>query len=315
MKVAVVVDEQLNEHKVRMRDAVVRAISKKYEVEVVPFDRNFLNKITGFDIAFNMATGGGRDSRQLHVPAVLDLMGIPYTTSSASTHAMCLDKSVTKAILIKHGIGTANFMVIHPGDGVPENHGLNYPLIVKPVREGSSKGLRKDSVVWTLEELKRAVDRIHRDFSESALVEEFIEGTEVTVGGLETRKGLRVFPVIEIDFSKLPEGVERFYSDRVKNGEYESYVEYHIPARLSEEMVSVLSEVVRRVFRILDLRDYARMDIRIKNGRYYVLDVNSLPLLVPDYSDIIKMAKADGMDYDELILAILESAMRRYGLI
>ncbi len=315
MRVALVVDKELDDHKVRMMEAIKGAISTKYEVEIVPFDERFLDRIVKFDIAFNMATGGGRDSRQLHVPAVLDLLGIPYTTSSASTHAVCLDKSVTKAVLLKHGVGTANFFLIHPGEEVPERHGLRYPLIVKPVREGSSKGLRKDSVVTRFEDLEKAVKRIHEEFGESALVEEFIDGTEVTAGGLETPEGLRVFPIIEVDFSELPEGVERFYSYRVKNGEYESYVKYHIPARLSEEIWNTLTNVVRRVFRILNLRDYARMDIRIKDGNYYVLDVNSLPLLVPNYSDIIKMASADGMDYDELVLAILESAMRRYGLI
>ncbi len=314
MKVAIVVDERLDEHKKEMLEAVKDAISKRYEVEVVPFDEDFMKKIRIFDIAFNMATGGGKDSRQLHVPAILDLLGIPYTGSSALTHAICIDKSVTKAVVEKYGVKTPRFFVVHPGDPVPD-HDLEYPLIVKPVREGSSKGLRKESVVNDMESLKRAVGWIHENFSEAALVEEFIDGTEVTVGLLETEKGLKVLPLLEIDFSKLPEGIERFYSDRVKNQGLDVYIEYHAPARLPEDVYANVEQSAEKVFNALKMRDYARMDFRIKDGVGYVLDVNSLPLLVPEYSDITKMAKAEGMSYDDLVLSILESAMRRYGLI
>ena len=313
LKIAVVVDEVLDENKKKMLDSVKKALSKEYEVEVLKFGENFMREIKSYDLAFNMSTSGGKDTRQLHVPAVLDLMGIPYTGAPASTHALCMDKSFTKAILEKYGINTAGFFVVHPSESVPD-HDLEYPLIVKPVREGSSKGLRKESVVSDIESLKRAVRWIHENFNEAALVEKFIDGKEVTIGLLEEENGLRVFPIIEIDFSSLPEGVEKFYSDRVKNQGYDKYVTYHIPAGLSKSMENTLKDMAKRVFKVLGLRDYARMDVRIKNDKYYVLDVNSLPLLVPGYSDILKMAEADGLSYDDLILKIVQSARRRYGI-
>ncbi len=313
MKIAIAIDKVLDENKKKMLNSVRKALSKEYEVGVVKFDENFMRNIKSYDLVFNMSTSGGKDTRQLHVPAVLDLMEIPYTGAPASTHALCMDKSFTKAILEKCGISTAGFFVVHPREKIPD-HDLKYPLIVKPIREGSSKGLRKDSVVSDRESLERAVRWIHENFNEAALVEEFIDGKEVTIGLLEEEDILRVFPIIEIDFSNLPEGVERFYSDRVKNQGYDRYVIYHIPARLSKSMENTLKEAAKRVFKVLGLRDYARMDVRIKNDKYYVLDVNSLPLLVPGYSDILKMAEADGLSYDDLVLKIVQSARRRYGI-
>ena len=313
MKIAIVVDSELDEHKKEMLEAVERALKKEYEVEVVPFDENFMRRIKGFDLAFNMATGGGKDSRQLHAAAVLDLLGIPYTAAPASAHAICLDKAVTKAVLMKYGISTADFFVVHPGEEVPKDHSLRYPVIVKPVREGSSKGLSKDSVAYDVEGIERAVRRIHEEFGEPALVEEFIEGREVTVGLIEGENGVEVLPILEVDFSGLPEGVERFYSDRVKNQGLDVYIKYIAPARIGE-MYEKVESAAKKAFYVLGLRDYARMDFRIKDGQYFVLDVNSLPLLVPVYSDITKMADAAGIGYDELVLRIVRSARRRYGI-
>lgn len=313
MKIAIATDKILDENKKEMLNSVLKALSKEYETGVVKFDEDFMREIKKYDLVFNMSTSGGKDTRQLHVPAVLDLMGVPYTGAPASTHALCMDKSFTKAILEKHGISTAGFFVVHPSEEIPD-HDLKYPLIVKPIREGSSKGLRKDSVVSERESLERAVKWIHENFKEAALVEEFIDGKEVTIGLLEEENNLRVFPIIEIDFSNLPDGVEKFYSDRVKNQGYDRYVTYHIPARLSKSMENTLREAAKRVFKVLGLRDYARMDVRIKNDNYYVLDVNSLPLLVPGYSDILKMAEADGLSYDDLVFKIVQSARRRYGI-
>ncbi len=313
MKVAIVCDEKLDEHKREMLSAVKKALEKKFNVGVVPFDENFMKEIKKYDIAFNTATSGGKDGRQLHVPAVLDLLGIPYTTAPALSHALCIDKAVTKSVLLSHGINTAKFFMVYPGEKLPK-HDLKFPVIVKPLREGSSKGLRKESVCYSDGEIERAVSWIHENFHEGALVEEFIDGMEVTVGLLEKEGGVEVLPLLEIDFSGLPEGVERFYSDRVKNQGFDKYINYVIPARLDEKIYKTVEEAAKKAFKVLGLRDYARMDVRIKGESYYILDVNSLPLLVPEYSDITKMAKAARMSYDDLILTIINSAIRRYNL-
>ncbi len=315
LKIAIVIDNVLDDYKKRMLDGIKGALEKRYEVGVVPFNEDFMKNVRGYDLAFNMATGGGKDTRQIHATAVLDFLGIPYTTASAYTHAICMDKSVTKSILMKHGFGTANFIVVLPGEKPPKDHGLNYPLIVKLAREGSSKGLRKESVVHNYEELLEAVKWAQESFNEELVVEEFIDGVEITVGMLESEGGIEVLPIPEISFEKLPEGFERFQTDRVKNNpEYYKYLEYIFPARLPDDVMERIREDAKRIFRVLRLRDYGRIDMRVKDGEYYVLEVNSLPLLVPGYSDIPKAAAQAGMSYDEVIYRIVDSARRRYGI-
>lgn len=119
-------------------------------------------------------------------------------------------------------------------------------------------------------------------------------------------------PFLEIDFYSLPQDIEKFYSYRVKN-EIEN-LRYFCPARLTEEEEKELKEGVIKAFKALNLRDYTRMDTRIRDGKYYILEVNSLPLLVPGYSDILKMAEKSNYSYDDFILKIFEVAQKRYKI-
>ena len=310
-KVGVVHDETLSKNKKKMVEAVKNALSVKYEVSLIPFDENFIREVKKVDFVFNLSTSGGRDTRQVHVPAILDLMNIPYTGSSAFSHSLCLDKSVTKMVISHYGVNTAKFFVVKEGEDVPETFSAKFPLIVKPVREGSALGLTKDSVVYDRNSLKRQVKKIHEEFSEPALVEEFIDGTEVTLGIIGNGKDAQVLPLLEIDFSVLPDEMEKFYSYRVKN-ELDRELKYYCPARLSKDVYKKVEEAGKLAFYALGLRDYARMDIRIKGNDYFILEVNSLPLLVPDYSDILKMAEKAGFTYNEFILKILDVAKKRY---
>jgi len=310
-KVGVVHDETLSKNKKKMVEAVKNALSVKYEVSLIPFDENFIREVKKVDFVFNLSTSGGRDTRQVHVPAILDLMNIPYTGSSAFSHSLCLDKSVTKMVISHYGVNTAKFFVVKEGEDVPETFSAKFPLIVKPVREGSALGLTKDSVVYDRNSLKRQVKKIHEEFSEPALVEEFIDGTEVTLGIIGNGKDAQVLPLLEIDFSVLPDEMEKFYSYRVKN-ELDRELKYYCPARLPRDVYKKVEDAGKYAFYALGLRDYARMDIRIKGNDYFILEVNSLPLLVPDYSDILKMAEKAGFTYNEFILKILEEAKKRY---
>lgn len=312
-KITIVHDMELDEHKREMLDAVEVVLKRRFEVEKIPFDETFFQRMKSAEFVFNLSTAGGRDSRQLHVPAVLDLIGVPYTASSALAHALCIDKSVTKIVLQHSGIPTPRFSVVKPGDRLENmNFDTDYPAIVKPVREGSAQGLWKDSVVNNVEELKRAVKRIHDNFYEPALVEEFVDGRECTVGLIGNGEDLEVLPILEIDFSHLPEGVERFYSYRVKN-EIDYYLRFRCPTELDPKLERRIHQGCKAAFKVMGLRDYARMDVRIRDGEYYILEINSLPLLVPVYSDITKMAEAAGYGYEGLIMKILEASFERYG--
>ncbi|MGC8943836.1 MAG: D-alanine--D-alanine ligase family protein [Caldisericia bacterium] len=312
-KIGVVHDKVLDKNKKLMVEAVFNSISKKYDVLKIPFDENFFENIKKVDFVFNLATSGGKEGRQIHVPAILDLLNIPFTGSTAFVHTLCLDKFITKLILSFYGISTPNFFLVKEGesDSFEKNFKLSYPVIIKPVREGGALGLTKDSVVYDLEGVKREVKKIHKEFSEPSLIEEFIEGIEVTCGIIGNNDEIMVLPFLEIDFYSLPDDIEKFYSYRVKN-EIEN-IKYYCPARLEKSIEEKLKEGVIKAYKVIGLRDFGRMDIRIKNNNFYILEVNSLPLLVPNYSDILKMAEKVGFTYDDFILKILEIAIKRYS--
>lgn len=313
--VGIVHDKVLDKNKEKMVEGVFNALSKKYEVIKIPFDEKFFENIKKVQFVFNLATSGGKEGRQIHVPAILDILGIPYTGSSAFVHTICLDKFITKLVLSFYGISTPKFTLIkeNESDYFEKNFNLSFPVIVKPVREGGALGLTKDSVVYDIEGVKREAKKIHNEFYEPALVEEFIEGKEITCGIIGNNDEIEVLPFLEIDFYSLPKDIEKFYSYRVKN-EIED-LKYFCPARLDEKEEKELKEGVMKAFKALNLRDYTRMDTRIKDKKYYILEVNSLPLLVPGYSDILKMAEKANYSYDSFILKIFEIALKRYGFL
>ena len=312
-RIGVAYDLPKDSHIEAMLEAVEKALVDEFEVVSIPFDEHFMHRVKDVDFVFNLSTKGGRDTRQLHVPAILDKMGVPYTGAAARVHALCIDKFLTKLVLKSHGISTPNFSVVPPGERPSENSMPPFPCIVKPSREGSAKGLKKESVVHNFDSLNEMVNYIHEEFHQPALVEEFIEGVEITCGILGNARELEVLPLLEIDFSSLPDGVERFYSDRVKN-RIDHYLRFHCPARLPHSLAEKIRNDCKKIFGFLELRDYARIDIRVKDGEPYVLEVNSLPLLVPVYSDITKMAKEAGYTYKELIKKILMCSFKRWGL-
>jgi len=312
--VGVVHDKILDKNKSKMVEGVSNALSKKYEVIKIPFDESFFENVKKVDFVFNLSTGGGKEGRQIHVPAILDILGVPYTGSSAFVHSLCLDKFVTKLILSFYGIPTPKFFLIKEKEiyNFEKDFNLSYPVIIKPVREGSALGLTKESKVYDIEGVKREAKKIHENFNEPALVEEFIEGIEITCGIIGNGEDIIVLPLLEIDFSSLPEEFEKFYSYRVKN-ELVDGVKYFCPARIDREIEEKIKKCVISAYKAVGLRDYGRIDLRVKDGNIFILEINSLPLLVPGYSDILKMGEKIGLSYDDFVLTLLEIAIKRYG--
>ncbi|MDI3473650.1 MAG: D-alanine-D-alanine ligase [Thermotogaceae bacterium] len=312
MRIAVVHDLNPTKDEEQMIISVLNALKLKYDAVAIPFDENFIKNIRNVDFVFNLSTHGGKETRQIHVPAILDYLGIPYTGPSAYTHSVCMNKGTTKIILQRYSIPTPEFMIFDIGE-FPEKIDVGKKYIVKPIREGSAKGLTEKSVVDNIEDMTKAIKKVHSEFEQAALVEEFIDGMELSVGlvgNFNPVSDLEVLPILEIDFSTLPEGLERFYSYRVKHlyGEQTNYV---CPARINQEIEEKIKEYAMKIFKILNLRDYARMDLRVKNDEIYFLEVNSMPMLIPVYSDILKMANAKGFSYDEFIIKIFETACKR----
>ncbi len=260
------------------------------------------------DLIFNIAEGVEGRNREAQVPALCELLGIPYTGSDSATLAIALDKALGKKVLLQHDILTPKFCVMesHRERLSPD---MKFPMIVKPNAEGSSKGIGSTSVVDNEEELRDKVKELIERYRQPALVEEYIAGREFTVGLLGDKRP-RVLPPMEIKF-KQADDTRPVYDYAVKQ-EWEKYVYYECPAKLTESEQKAMEKIARATFWALDCRDVARVDMRMDaEGRIYVLEVNPLPGLTPDYSDLVLIAKACGMEYDQLIAEIMTGGLRR----
>ena len=259
------------------------------------------------DLIFNIAEGVEGRNREAQVPALCELLGIPYTGSDSATLAIALDKALGKKVLLQHDILTPKFQLMESARErlSPE---MKFPLIVKPNAEGSSKGIGSTSVVDTEEELRAAVKSCVERYRQPALVEEYIKGREFTVGLLGDKRP-RVLPPMEIRFKK---DTDRPVYDYGVKQEWEEHVYYECPAHLTEAEQKAIEKIARATFWALDCRDVARVDMRMDNeGRIYVLEVNPLPGLTPGYSDLVLIAQAVGMTYDQLIAEIMVGGLRR----
>ena len=259
------------------------------------------------DLIFNIAEGVEGRNREAQVPALCELLGIPYTGSDSATLAIALDKALGKKVLLQHGILTPKFQVMESARErlSPD---MKFPLIVKPNAEGSSKGIGSTSVVDTEEELRAAVKVCVERYRQPALVEEYIAGREFTVGLLGDKRP-RVLPSMEIKFKN---DTKRPVYDYAVKQEWEQHVYYECPAKLTETEQKAIEKIARATFWALDCRDVARVDMRMDaDGRIYVLEVNPLPGLTPGYSDLVLIAQAAGMEYDQLIAEIMVGGLRR----
>ncbi|MCG2714447.1 MAG: ATP-grasp domain-containing protein [Candidatus Omnitrophica bacterium] len=269
------------------------------------------------DMVFNIAEGKQGRFRESEVPAVLDYLNIPYTGSNTFSLALALNKALTKKILKAENIPTPNFQLFVKGDEELSRE-LKFPLIVKPNCEGSAKGINKTNVVNNKEDLFKKVKECINVYKQEALVEEFIEGKELTVGILENGKAIAL-PILEIDFSSCKNSGEYFYSWRMKeyqgNSELGLVPTFYCPARLDKEIEDKVKEVALRTHRAVGCLDISRTDIRLdKFNVPYVLEINPLPGLDPKESNFPLMAYAAGMKYEDLIETILISASERKRL-
>jgi D-alanine-D-alanine ligase len=317
-------------------NAIAEAIRADGNVcEFFEGDRTLLTCVPKFkpDICFNLCEGHFGDSREAQVPAVLEMLRIPYTGSRLFTLALALDKPMTKRILWWHELPTPAFQEFDRADE-PLNDDLKFPLFVKPSREGTSMGVSAKSIVHSEEELRDQVGFIIQKYKQPALVETYIEGREVTVGMVgnlvgpvarrlpfnpdapRVQAGLQFLPPMEVDLKpyKLTDTV---YSNRLKVALAEE-LDYLCPAPIDEDMVDELDWLAAAVFRVMGAYDVARVDFRLnahENWKPYILEINPLPGLSPGISDLVIEARADGIEHAELVNMILQAGLKRYGLI
>jgi D-alanine-D-alanine ligase len=263
------------------------------------------------DIVFNIAEGAGGRGREAQVPALLNLLGIPFTGSDETTLCIALDKALAKRVLSTYGIRTPRYRVIRSDD--PDMTGrFVFPAIVKPNAEGSSKGIADCAVVADRRELRELVARNIRLYRQDMLVEEYIAGREFTVAVLGNGPDTRVFEPMEVVWLKPCK--HNVYSYPVKQN-WKELVRYECPAALSEGERTDIMATARRIYDALHCRDFSRVDFRLSaDGKLYFIEINPLPGLAPGYSDFPMIAQRCGMDYPSLIGAVLSAALRRAGL-
>jgi D-alanine-D-alanine ligase len=285
------------------------------------------------DICFNICEGHFGDSREAQVPAILEMLRIPYTGSKVLTLALALDKPMTKRVLAFHGLPTPPFQVFERPDEVLDPD-LVFPLFVKPTRQGTGMGISAQSIVHDEPQLGAQVQRLLGAYQEPVLVERFIAGRDVTVGMVgnlvppvawrlpedeeapRVQRGLRFLLPLEIDLGPYAEQEGGVYSEHAKV-ELADKLNYICPARLDPDQVEELNWLAAATFRVTGCLDVARVDFRLDESegeKPYILEINPLPGLSPGISDLVIEAEAAGIGHAELINMIFDEALERYGM-
>ena len=319
-----------------------------HEVIGMEGDVNLPQKLSHYkvDIAFNTCEGHFGLSREAQVPAVLDALRIPYTGSGVMSLCVALDKPMAKRVMMYHGLPTPLFQTFVTEDE-RLNPKLRFPLFVKPSREGSGIGITAQSVCRNARELRAQVEWCIATYRQPALVEEYIEGREFTLGMLgnllwaikpradgkppepiAALKGakpkriktrvpatLRVFPPLEVDLSPCPPEQAGLYTAVIKSQLYD-VPNYPCPAPISKRLWAQMEKLAAGAFAALECTDFARVDFRLRQdtGEPTILEINPLAGLQEGISDIVMAGEADGVSFTALINGILDAALQRSGM-
>jgi D-alanine-D-alanine ligase len=247
----------------------------------------------------------------MHAAALLELTGAPVTGSGPLCLGLTQDKVRTKELLLAKRLPTPAFTVVCYGEPLAAEPGLRYPLIVKPRSEDASLGISEASVVDNLNALHEQLAYVHRTYRQDALVEEFIAGREINAAILGNGDDLVVLPLAEIRFDPaLARPIVSYAGKWLESSTAYRGTVPICPAELGEADASAVHAAVRRAFRTLECRDYARVDIRLRDGIPYILEVNANPDISPG-AGLARSAAAGGLDYRALIGRILELTLYR----
>jgi len=282
-----------------------------YSVTPYPIKKedDVASAVSGFDpqttLIFNLCeTLGGYSTQESRVPFLLRNMGYGYVGAPPETLDMCLDKSITKARLLQNGVPTAPYQVFITGK---EKITVPLPAIVKPVAEDCSLGITKEAVVTDIPSLYRQVDYILRVYEQPAMVEIFLNGREFSIS-LWGNGVTRVLAIAEVDYSNCKDGwpmddFESKWCDR-----------YHAiyPAIISRKLERSIGKLALDAYAVMGCRDYARVDIREKDGELYVLDVNPNPGLSIS-AGFARAARVAGYDYPHMVVNLVRWAWHRHG--
>lgn len=258
-----------------------------------------------WDLIFNIAEGVSGIAREAQVPALLEAYGVPFTFSSADVLTVAMDKAVAKLVVRQAGVATPDFAVVRSARDL-QGLDLPFPLFVKPLAEGTSKGVQETSRVTDRPALTRKCLEVLKAYRQPALVETFLPGREFTVGLLGAGAGARLIGVAEVTFK--PGGDPSAYSYRNKMDAFD------VLALASDATAVAAGETALSAWRALGCRDAGRIDIRCDaDGRPNFIEANPLAGLRPEWSELCVLAEQAGLSYDALIGAILSEASGRVG--
>ncbi len=271
------------------------------------------------DIVFNMAEGLRGEDREAQIPAMLEMLGIPYTGPKPLGYAVGLNKSVAKELLSFYKIPTPRWMTIEKIEDMEKKPVDFFPAIAKPLSEGSSKGICARNLVSDADGLKKIIVELLEKYHQPVLVEEYLDGREFTVAVLGAPP--RVLPIIEVTFNDLPAGMPKFDHYEAKwfyDSPDKKADPLVCPAVLSAELKSQIDKTCLDAFDALEMADWARFDLRLdKNGIPNILEVNCPPGIMPDpkeNSRFPRAAREAGYSFEQMLEEILKSACKRYNI-
>lgn len=293
-------------------EAIASALrSRGHDAVLMGGGRSFLEKLLSDapELVFNIAEGHSTRSREAWVPSACEMLGVPVTHADPLTCALTLDKGLAKRVAASCGVPTPAFAVVRTAAKV-EHLGLRYPVIAKPLGEGSSIGIRRTSRSKDAAALREDVSRLLAGYRQGVLVEEFCAGPEFTVGILGTGEAARVIGALHVRprSGRLEEFI---YSVEVKRN-WREEVEYVYPPPVAPALARSIEEVALAAHRGLGCRDVSRVDVRLDaSGAPQFIEVNPLPGLNPETGDLCILAKRAGLAYEDLVNAIVDSAVAR----
>jgi len=316
-----------------------------HEVKKIAAEKKILNFATRIgrddgDLIFNLCESiGGVSQYEQAIAALLELLGKKFTGSGSMGLALAQDKELSKKIFHFHGIRYPKFSSMDSGI-VEWADDLSFPLFVKPLNEDASIGIDRGSLVTNVKELMERISYIKTELNAPALIEEFIEGRELYIGVIGNDKP-EALPILEWDFSKIPDGLPKIASNEAKWDEKSPYKDAPevFPTDIPEPVYKRIQEAAVQVFKALKLRDYGRVDMRLRqvtplppekkpageaepatgmetatsefdNWEFYIIEVNPNPYL-DKKSELAMAAQKHGLNYPDLIEKIVDLAMKR----
>ncbi len=300
-------------------DAVARALSRFGSVSCLEADESFPHRLalTRPDLVFNIAEGLHGQNRESHIPAICEYLNVRYTGSDPLALALALHKGRAKELLAYRGVPTPPFACLErPEDAA--RVALPYPVFVKPVAEGSSKGVFANNLCESPAQLAERVGILLDQYAEPVLVETYLPGPEFTVAILGNGPEAHCLPVVGFDFSTLPPGAPPVYGYEAKwvwDTPERPLAIFQCPAPVPTALYREVERTALDAFHALGCRDWCRVDIRVDRfGVPNVLELNPLPGIIPDpamNSCFPKAARAAGLSYDELIQEVVRIAWHR----